>query len=79
MLLSVRCVADLLHVRTVVGIRMYAATDDDKNASPAPGHCISVWILGQFILNPWAKKHQFVGLVKAKVVGPRGGRRYPTF
>ena len=23
---------------------MYAATDDDKNASPAPGHCISVWI-----------------------------------
>ena len=36
--------APTLHVRTVVGICMYAATDDDKNASPAPGHCISVWI-----------------------------------
>ena len=34
--------APTLHVRTVVGICMYAATDDDKNASPAPGHCISV-------------------------------------
>ena len=40
-----RCVADLLHVRTVVGICIYAATDDDKNAtknnknaSPVPGH-----------------------------------------